>query len=65
MEEVFCHIGNFPVKAMPHLNLESCNCESCTCGFDDDNKSHYCSSPGSDDCECYTEEEIEELVDSE
>ena len=64
MEDIFCHIGNFPVKALPHLNFESCNCDSCTCGSDDDNNSHYCSSPGSDECQCYTEEEIEELVDS-
>ncbi len=41
MEDVICHIGNFTV----------CNCDSCECG--EENKSTYCESPNSTDCECY------------
>ena len=43
MEDVICLIGNFPV----------CNCDSCECGSEEENKSTYCESPGSTDCECY------------
>ena len=53
MEEVYCHIGNFTV----------CKCDTCECGAEEEfeNSSTYCSSPGSDDCECYPDiETLEE-----
>lgn len=51
MEEVYCHIGNFTV----------CKCDTCECDAEESNSSTYCSSPGSDDCECYPDiETLEE-----